>query len=58
MTASIIPVSYIKTTNKVTGFWDKQSVSEKPAACIIRVNTCALIMEISQNSSIYIYRII
>ena len=43
-----------KTTSEVTGFWDKQTVSEKPAACIIRVNACALIMEISQNKSIYL----
>jgi len=26
MTASIIPVSYTKTTTKVTGFWDKKKV--------------------------------
>jgi len=54
MTASIIAVSYRETTTKVTVFWNKQSISEKPAACTIRVNTCALIMELSQNSSIYL----
>jgi hypothetical protein len=51
-TASIISVSYTKTMTEVTGFWDKQSDSEEPAASIISVNSCALIMEISQNSSV------